>query len=115
MKSSAIAGRQFLKFEKTAENAGSNGIGSNLSGANQLRGSPHFARTPIFAKTNKNPRQLVGWPRITHFAICPGTLKFFCTKCNAVSKASPNFSSEEYRQRFRIKRRGVSLMVSFLL
>ena len=34
---------------------------------------------------------------------------FVCTKYNAVTKASSNFSSEEYRWRFRITRRGVLL------
>ena len=33
---------------------------------------------------------------------------FICIKSNAVLKASSNFSSEEYRQRFRFKRRGIS-------
>ena len=36
------------------------------------------------------------------------TFRFACIKSNAVSKASSNFSSEEYRQCFRIKRPGVS-------
>ena len=31
-----------------------------------------------------------------------------CIKYNAVSNTSSNFSNEEYRQRFRTKRRGVS-------
>ena len=43
------------------------------------------------------------------FAICPGTLKFFLAiKYNALSKASSNFSSDEYRHRFRIKRHRIS-------
>ena len=33
---------------------------------------------------------------------------FVCIQSNAVSKASSNFSIDEYLQRFRIKRRGVS-------
>ena len=36
-------------------------------------------------------------------------LGFSSIKCIAVSKASSNFSSLEYRQRFRLKRRGISL------
>ena len=35
-------------------------------------------------------------------------ITLFYIKCNAVSKLSSNFSSKEYRQCFRIKRRGVS-------
>ena len=66
---SATSGWHFSKFEKTAENAATDG--------------------------------------------------FIYIKSNAGSKASSNFSSEEYRQRFRIKRRDVSpsrnLMVGFLL
>ena len=47
---------------------------------------------------------MLGW---SHFAISPGMLRFVCIKYNAVSKASTNFSSEEYRQRFRIKLSGI--------
>ena len=58
---------------------------------------------------NKRAHQLLGCAHFVHFAICPRTLWCFCTKCYAVSKASSNFSSEEYRQRLlRLKRRGVS-------
>ena len=39
----------------------------------------------------------------------------FCIKSNAVSKASSNSSSEEYRQRLRIKRGGVSLSPALAL
>ena len=41
---------------------------------------------------NKSAHQLLF---CAHFVICPGTLRFFCTKCNcnAVSKASSNFWS----------------------
>ena len=58
------------------------------------------------AKKNKSAHQLVVYPHLAHFAFVLERLGFFAL--SAVSKANSNFSSEEYRQRFRIKRRGVS-------
>ena len=49
------------------------------------------------------------WPKMPHVtALFALTIVQCSIKPNAVSKASSNLSSEEYRQRLRTKRRGVS-------
>ena len=89
------------------ENDASAGSGSNFCGAalNQLLGSPDFASMPIFAKTRAPTNCWV----VRTLPTLPFVLERlgFCINKD-LSKVSSNFSTEEYRQRFRIKRRGVS-------
>ena len=57
-------------------------------------------------KKSKSIHQLLQSARTS--ITLPFVQDFFCIKCNSVSMASSNFSNQEYWQRFRIKRRGVS-------
>ena len=44
-------------------------------------------------ETNKSFHQLLGYLHFAHIVVCPGTLRLFCIKTNAESKASSNLKN----------------------
>ena len=75
-----------------------------------MLGSSHFVHTPFFAKTRAPANCWVvrTLPTLS-FVLEHLDILTLSVGPNEVSKASSNFSSVEYQQRFRIKPRGVRL------